>query len=107
MRERKAAAAQVAHAWEGGAGLGGSGGRRCEQSVCGGGLGCNLGAEAQRRARAARTRRSRDWRAGGGQGSERTSNIWRMSVTLEVSKLSGWLNALAYCRVERRACNAG
>ena len=24
-------------------------------------------------------------------------------VTLEVSKLSGWLNALAYCRVERRA----
>eukprot|EP00964_Phaeocystis_antarctica_P073029 scaffold44781_cov43-Phaeocystis_antarctica.AAC.2 len=23
-----------------------------------------------------------------------------MSVTLDVSKLSGWLNALAYCRVE-------
>ena len=27
-----------------------------------------------------------------------------MVVTLEVSKLSGWLNADAYCRVERRAC---
>ena len=25
-----------------------------------------------------------------------------MSVTLDVSKLSGWLNAAAYCRVERR-----
>eukprot|EP00964_Phaeocystis_antarctica_P059250 scaffold35177_cov64-Phaeocystis_antarctica.AAC.1 len=25
-------------------------------------------------------------------------------VTLDVSKLSGWLNALAYCRVESRAC---
>eukprot|EP00964_Phaeocystis_antarctica_P072475 scaffold44333_cov59-Phaeocystis_antarctica.AAC.3 len=30
-----------------------------------------------------------------------------MSVTLEVSKLSGWLNADAPCRVERRACDAG
>ena len=30
-----------------------------------------------------------------------------MVVTLEVSKLSGWLNALAYCRVEGRACDAG
>eukprot|EP00964_Phaeocystis_antarctica_P048348 scaffold27991_cov54-Phaeocystis_antarctica.AAC.2 len=29
-----------------------------------------------------------------------------MSVTLDVSKLSGWLNAGAYCRVERRACDA-
>eukprot|EP00964_Phaeocystis_antarctica_P011495 scaffold6358_cov55-Phaeocystis_antarctica.AAC.2 len=27
-----------------------------------------------------------------------------MSVTLDVSKLSGWLNADAPCRVERRAC---
>ena len=26
-----------------------------------------------------------------------------MVVTLEVSKLSGWLNADAYCQVERRA----
>ena len=34
-----------------------------------------------------------------------------MSVTLEVSKLSGWLNADVNCqsllRVERRACDAG
>eukprot|EP00964_Phaeocystis_antarctica_P011497 scaffold6358_cov55-Phaeocystis_antarctica.AAC.4 len=27
-----------------------------------------------------------------------------MVVTLDVSKLSGWLNANAPCRVERRAC---
>ena len=30
-----------------------------------------------------------------------------MSVTLDVSRLSGWLNATAFCRVERRACDAG
>jgi hypothetical protein len=30
-----------------------------------------------------------------------------MVVTLEVSKLSGWLKADAYCRVEGRACDAG
>ena len=39
-------------------------------------------------------------------GVERTLNIWFMVVTLDVSKLSGWLNALAYCRVERRAYDA-
>ena len=27
-----------------------------------------------------------------------------MSVTLDVSKVSGWLNADASCRVERKAC---
>ena len=37
--------------------------------------------------------------------AERTWNIYRMSVMLDVSKLSGWLNA-AYCRVEERACDA-
>eukprot|EP00964_Phaeocystis_antarctica_P071135 scaffold43354_cov58-Phaeocystis_antarctica.AAC.2 len=31
----------------------------------------------------------------------------RMSVTLEVSKLSGWLNDDAYCRVGRRAYDVG
>eukprot|EP00964_Phaeocystis_antarctica_P162849 scaffold137939_cov127-Phaeocystis_antarctica.AAC.1 len=30
----------------------------------------------------------------------------RMSVTLDVSMLSGWLNADAPCRVERRAYDA-
>jgi len=30
-----------------------------------------------------------------------------MSVTLDVSKVSGWLNADADCRVERRAYDAG
>ena len=30
-----------------------------------------------------------------------------ISVTLDVSKLSGWLNADAICRVMRRACEAG
>ena len=39
--------------------------------------------------------------------AERTSNILRMSVTLDVSKMSGWLNALADCRVERRGCEVG
>ena len=39
--------------------------------------------------------------------AERTRNICCMSVTLDVSKLSVWLNADAHCRVERRACDAG
>ena len=39
--------------------------------------------------------------------AERTKNMERMVVTLDVSKLSGWLNTDAYCRVERRACDAG
>ena len=33
--------------------------------------------------------------------AERTWNRWPMFVTLEVSRLSGWLNADADCRVER------
>ena len=39
--------------------------------------------------------------------AERTVNMALISVTLDVSKLSGWLNAYADCRVERRACEAG
>ena len=39
--------------------------------------------------------------------AERTVNICFMVVTLDVSKLSGWLNADARCRVERRACDEG
>ena len=38
--------------------------------------------------------------------AERTWNICCMYVTLDVSKLSGWLNAAADCRVERRAYDA-
>ena len=47
-------------------------------------------------------------KAGGAMAcAERTWNMVRMSVTLDVSKLSGWLNADAPCRVERRAYYAG
>ena len=35
--------------------------------------------------------------------AERTANIHRMSVTLDVLRLSGWLNADAPCRVEMEA----
>ena len=35
-----------------------------------------------------------DCRFGAGHGEERTRNMLPMFVTLEVSKLSGWLNAL-------------
>ena len=38
--------------------------------------------------------------------AERTWNILYMVETLDVSKLSVWLNADADCRVERRACDA-
>ena len=39
-------------------------------------------------------------------GAERTANMASMVVTLDVSKLSGWLNAAAACRVKRRVYNA-
>ena len=35
--------------------------------------------------------------------AKRTSNIRCMLVTLDVSKLSGWLNADAHCRVAKEA----
>ena len=37
----------------------------------------------------------------------RTRNIWLMVVTLDVSQLSGWLNADASCRVEGRGMRCG
>jgi hypothetical protein len=46
-------------------------------------------------------------RLGGRARAGRTDNMPCMFVTLEVSKLSGWLNCFAFCRVERRACNVG
>ena len=55
-------------------------------------------------------RRARGWpdsRLGVRARAERTANMANMVVTLDVSKLSGWLNADARCRVERRACDEG
>jgi len=37
----------------------------------------------------------------------RTSNMPRMVVTLEVSRLSGWLKACTFCRVEGRGMRCG
>ena len=55
----------------------------------------------------ARTGRAR-LKAGGARArAERTLNMPYMIVTLDVSKLSGWLNLCACCGVERRACNVG
>ena len=39
--------------------------------------------------------------------AKRTSSIMVMLVTLDVSKLSGWLNADACCRVERAGMRCG
>ena len=39
--------------------------------------------------------------------AERTENMYPMSVTLDVSRLSGWLNADASCRVERGTVGGG
>ena len=44
---------------------------------------------------------------GGSAGAERTLSMSCMFVTLDVSKLSGWLNADADCRVEGQACDVG
>ena len=56
---------------------------------------CARGARARLKAVGARAR------------AERTENMYSMVVTLDVSKLSAWLNDDARCRVERRACDAG
>ena len=40
-------------------------------------------------------------------GAQRTENMYSMVVTLEVSKVSGWLNAYAPCQVQRGAWEAG
>ena len=57
-------------------------------------------------AQAACTGRAR-LKAGGHRAhAERTWNMSSMLVTLDVSKLNGWLNAYACCRVERGAYDA-
>ena len=43
----------------------------------------------------------------GRQGTERTENMVDMVVTLDVSRLSGWSNASAYCRVRREEVQKG
>ena len=53
------------------------------------------------------TGRARLKAIGGRARAERTANMPSMVVTLDVLKLSGWLNAVAHCQVERRACDAG
>ena len=48
------------------------------------------------------------FKAGGGRArAERTRNGSYAVLTLDLSKLSAWLNADDHCRVDRRACNAG
>ena len=54
------------------------------------------------RARSVRAR-GRGATRGGGELAERTLNMFAMSVTLDVSKLSGWLNAFNPCPAEKRA----
>ena len=49
--------------------------------------------------------RTRLWRRLAGARAERTINMLTMVVTLDVFKLSGWLNADAPCRVERESIN--
>ena len=44
---------------------------------------------------------------GCGARAERTENIEYMVVTLDVLKLSGWLNATAFCPAKRGAFKAG
>ena len=47
--------------------------------------------------------KARTVEAEGRARAERTENIHAMSVTLDVSRPSDWLNADAYCRVKREA----
>ena len=65
---------------------------RVERRACGAGRGCGSGGVRPA------CRGELDCRFGAGHEEERTANIPRMVVTLEVSKLSGWLNADAPCR---------
>ena len=71
-----------------------------------GGLTCGLGggtAWGQRRRRMQRAERPRLWRLRVRARAERTENMEPIAVTLDVSRLRGWLNADALCRVEIEA----
>ena len=54
----------------------------------------------RRRRRMQSARRAPTVEAEGRARAERTRNMATMSVTPDVSKLSGWLNADAYCRAK-------
>jgi hypothetical protein len=83
-------------------------GRACDAGGRGGsgetgGLWCGGGTQE------ACTRGRPDSRPVGAKGTrgERTRNMPHMFVTLEVSKLSGWLKATAFCRVEGEGMRCG
>ena len=54
----------------------------------------------RRRRRMQRAGKAPTVEAEGRARAERTENILAMSVTLDVSRLSGWLNAVAPCRAK-------
>ena len=66
------------------------------------------GVRRRRRRRACPRGKARlNWLLGARARAERTLNMYCMVVTLEVSQLSGWLNADAFCRVEGRSMRCG
>eukprot|EP00964_Phaeocystis_antarctica_P089365 scaffold57029_cov52-Phaeocystis_antarctica.AAC.2 len=71
------------------------------------GAGGEVGGHVSAAAQAACTGKARLKAVGVRARAERTLNMLLMSFTLDVSKLSGWLNAFAPCRVARRAYDAG
>jgi len=73
------------------------------------GAGREAGESVRRSRRKRHTRGRPDSRLllGARARAERTANMWSMFVTLEVSQLSGWLNARATCRVEGRGMRCG
>ena len=81
---------------------------RVERRACDVGRGTAQEREGVRwRRRNQHARGGPDSRMGARARAERTWNMKPMLVTLDVSKLSGWLNAIAPCRVKRRACDVG
>ena len=72
------------------------------------GVACRVERRAYEAGRGAGREAGGRLKAGGHRARpERTANMLAMVVTLDVSKLRGWLNADADCRVERRAYDAG
>ena len=59
-----------------------------------------------RRRRQQRAGRTQLWRLSAGHARS-TENMFFMFVTLDVSKLSGWLNVEAYCRVGKGSIGRG